>query len=136
MSILLDTCAAIWFSTAAGLRKAAVEALDAAVDRKEQIFVSPITAWEVGLLSAKGRLAWPISPKSWFNGLVGAEHMAVANLSPELLIESSFLPGSGLCDPADRIVVATAREFGWAVMTRDRVILDYAAAGHVRAIEC
>ena len=57
-------------------------------------------------------------------------------MPPELLILSSFLPGSPPRDPADRILAATAREFGYVLMTRDRLLLDYADQGHVRALSC
>jgi PIN domain nuclease of toxin-antitoxin system len=52
------------------------------------------------------------------------------------LIASSFLPADSLRDPADKIMVATAREQGLTLMTRDRMILDYAAKGHVSALAC
>jgi PIN domain nuclease of toxin-antitoxin system len=51
-------------------------------------------------------------------------------------LAASFLPGDFHNDPADRFLVATARVMGVALLTRDRKILDYAAAGHVRAIAC
>jgi PIN domain nuclease of toxin-antitoxin system len=51
-------------------------------------------------------------------------------------MESSFLPGSIHNDPADRIIAATAREYGFTVMTRDRALLAYAAEGHLSALAC
>jgi len=51
-------------------------------------------------------------------------------------MESSFLPGSLHRDPADRIIAATAREYGHTVITRDRALLDYARQGHLAAVEC
>src|SRR4029450_10204712 len=98
------------------------------------VFVSPITAWEVGLLVARGRIALPSSPKSWFDQLLRAPMLSLADLPPSVLIDSSFLPNELFRDPADRILVATAREFGLALITRDRALLSYAAAGHVKAI--
>ena len=54
----------------------------------------------------------------------------------EVLIASSFLPGRIHLDPLDRIVIATARAHGLTILTRDRLILDYAAEGHVTALAC
>jgi PIN domain nuclease of toxin-antitoxin system len=53
-----------------------------------------------------------------------------------VLIASSFLPDIAVKDPADRILVATARELGLTLMTRDRALLAYAEAGHVKAVGC
>jgi PIN domain nuclease of toxin-antitoxin system len=60
----------------------------------------------------------------------------LADLSPHLLIASSFLPGSPPRDPADRIIAATARENGWRLITRDKILLNYARAGHLEALAC
>ncbi len=54
----------------------------------------------------------------------------------ELLIESQSLPGNIHQDPYDRIIAATAREYGYTVMTRDRALLDYGQEGYLSAVEC
>lgn len=54
----------------------------------------------------------------------------------ELLIESQSLPGNIHKDPYDRIIAATAREYGYTVMTRDRALLDYGQEGYLSAVEC
>jgi PIN domain nuclease of toxin-antitoxin system len=98
--------------------------------------VSPITAWEVGLLARKGRFRSHYTPQRWFELLMNTSDTALAELTPRVLIGSSFLPGSLHSDPADRIIAATAREYGFTVMTRDRSLLDYAREGHMSAVEC
>jgi PIN domain nuclease of toxin-antitoxin system len=60
----------------------------------------------------------------------------LTELTPEVLISSSYLPGSPPRDPADRIIAATARVQGYRLVTRDRLLLDYAEAGHVEALAC
>lgn len=134
--LLLDTCAAIWMSENAKIRQAAMEAMGSAYENGEDVAVSPISAWERGLLAAKGRLASPLSPYKWFIEVAKTPGMTVLPLTPEILIDSSFLPGPIHGDPADRIIIATARAHDLTVVTRDRHILAYAAAGHVRALEC
>ena len=62
--------------------------------------------------------------------------MRLAPLSSKAAIAASCLPGQVHRDPADRLLIATARELGVALVTRDRRILDYAARGHVQAIAC
>lgn len=71
-----------------------------------------------------------------FGEVVANAGVWVEALSPEVLIESSFLPGQLHNDPADRILIATARALDLTLVTRDRAILDYAMLGHVRALSC
>jgi len=67
---------------------------------------------------------------------MSAPGTALAEMTPELLLESSFLPGNLHKDPADRILAATARQYGYTLMTRDRALLDYARQGHLSVLEC
>ena len=62
--------------------------------------------------------------------------MLLADMSPDLLIASSYLPGKPPKDPTDRIIAATARDLGATLITRDRALLDYGAQGHVAVLEC
>jgi PIN domain nuclease of toxin-antitoxin system len=59
-----------------------------------------------------------------------------APLTPDIAIDASQLPGEPHGDPADRMIVATARHLGASVVTRDSRILAYARRGHVAAIRC
>jgi PIN domain nuclease of toxin-antitoxin system len=99
-------------------------------------YVSPISAWEIGMLTARGRVQLLIKPERWFSNLFNAPGVHLAELSPDLLIASSYLPGTPPKDPADRIIAATARELGATLVTRDQVLLDYGAQGHVAVVEC
>jgi PIN domain nuclease of toxin-antitoxin system len=60
----------------------------------------------------------------------------LAELSPDILIASSYLPGTPPRDPMDRILIATARELAATLVTRDRAIVAYGAQGHVSVVEC
>ena len=133
--VLLDTHAAIWLAAGEALAKAAVNALRAASEQGLPTYVSPITAWEVGQLVARNRLTIYTTPSRWFARVL--EHGAqLADMSPDLLIASSFLPGEPPRDPADRIIVATARDLGAVLVTRDRALLDYGKQGHVGVLKC
>jgi len=134
--ILLDTCAAIWVVEDARLAQPAIDLLAAAADAEIPIYVSPISAWEVGLLVARERLKLLITPQRWFQQLLEAPGVRLADMSPELLIASSFLPGEPPRDPADRIIVATARDYGATLMTRNRALLEYGEQGHIRVEKC
>jgi PIN domain nuclease of toxin-antitoxin system len=133
--LLLDTCALIWVLNGDELSDEAEEALTAAAMNPAQILVSPISAWEIGQLVSKGRLRLLTDALRWFQEAVN-DGMSLAAMPPSVLLSASFLPGQRLRDPADRIVAATAREFGYRLMTRDRPLLDFAADGHLDAIAC
>lgn len=132
---LLDTCAALWI-VGGELPQPIIDLLSNARRGGLPIYVSPITAWEVGTLARKGRFRSSYTPQRWFERLVSLPGVALAELSAKTLMESSFLPGDFHADPADRIIAATAREFGFTVMTRDRSLLDYATQGYLSAIAC
>jgi PIN domain nuclease of toxin-antitoxin system len=134
--LLLDTCAVIWIAEDQAIAGTAALALDQAHAADQFVYVSPITAWEVGLLVARGRLTSIIKPQLWFERVLDVPNMRLADMSPDLLISSSFLPGDPPRDPADRIIAATAREFGYTLMTRDRLLLAYAEQGHIQAVGC
>jgi PIN domain nuclease of toxin-antitoxin system len=135
-ALLLDTCAVIWMGEDAPIAPAAVAAMDAAEVNGIPVLISPISAWERALLVAKGRLRSPISPKAWFDRILSVGGLKLAPLSPDILADASFLPEPLHGDPADRIIIATARALDLTIVTRDRHILEYAAQGHVRAIAC
>jgi PIN domain nuclease of toxin-antitoxin system len=131
--LLLDTCAVIWLTEKASLRPAAVEVLRV---NAGATYISPIIAWEVGMLAARGRLQLLIRPERWFANLFDVPGVRLAEMSPDLLIASSYLPGKPPRDPIDRIMAATARELGATLITRDRALLDYGEAGHVAVMAC
>lgn len=134
--LLLDTCAAIWIANGDQLSVPALNAVDRAQTERVPIYVSPITAWELGLLVSRGRMSLLMPPAVWFGKLLRAPGLHLADLPPEVLIASSFLPGKAPRDPADRILAATAREYGYMLVTRDRPLLEYAQQGHMQALVC
>jgi PIN domain nuclease of toxin-antitoxin system len=129
--LLLDTCAVLWLAQGADMTPASRTAI---VDR--HVNVSPISAWEIANLVRKGRLASTLPVASWFHQTVGKIAAEIPLLSVEILTSSCSLPGSPPDDPADRIIIATARESDMTVVTRDKQILEYSRAGHVRTLVC
>lgn len=134
--ILLDTCTLIFMTEKASLAAAALETLQATSEGAGITYISPISAWEIGMLTSRGRLQLVISPERWFANLFDVPGVRLAELPPGLLIASSYLPGKPPRDPADRIIAATARDLGATLITRDRALLDYGEQGHVRVVEC
>jgi len=134
--LLLDTCFVLWLSAQQPVARSAVEEVTKVRKAGGSISISAMSAWEIGLLVAKGRLPYIKSPLAWFERFVKEGKAEVVGVDVELLIESSFLPGAVHNDPTDRIIIATARARNMAVVTRDRAILAYGAAGYVKTVRC
>jgi PIN domain nuclease of toxin-antitoxin system len=139
-AVLLDTCAVIWLANGDPLAEAAVAAILHA-GATDGVFVSPISAWEVGLLSQPGRgrrasLRFLPDPKTWFLRVLAGPGIQRASLTPEIAVDASYLPGDLHGDPGDRLIVTTARHLGVPIVTRDSRIVGYAAQGHVAVIPC
>ena len=135
-SILLDTCAALWLMGGEPISQESRESIHSAGVTHVGVYVSPITAWEIGTLIAKRRLQLTLSAEIWLERLLAMPGVRLADLTPMILLASTALPGSPPADPADRILAATARVQGHIVVTRDHKLLDYAREGHIRAIAC
>jgi PIN domain nuclease of toxin-antitoxin system len=135
VQLLLDTNAAI-LAVEGTLTPMAVSLLSQKFRDGEPVLLSPITGWELGLLFSRGRLRAAIRPREYLRRLTSMPGVAMACLSADILMDSSFLPGAPPRDPAHRIVAATAREHGYTVMTRDAALLAYAREGYLSAVEC
>ena len=133
--LLLDTNAAIWLSRDE-LTAATSDKLDETARAGIATYVSPITAWEVGQLVSRNRLSLGVTPQRWFARILAMPNVHLAELSPDILIAASFLPGMPPRDPMDRILIATARELAATLVTRDREMLAYGETGNVSVVGC
>jgi PIN domain nuclease of toxin-antitoxin system len=84
----------------------------------------------------RARLKLLLTPLLWFGRLLDIPNVHLAEMSTDLLIASSFLPGKPPRDPFGRIIAATARNYGCILLTRDRALLDYGEQRHVRVVAC
>lgn len=136
LQLLLDTCAMLWLAEDGALSPAAEAALASAKEASDTIWVSPISAWELGLLVTRGRIALSVAPRAWFRRLLDLPGVALCAMEPDTLLDSSFLPGTPPRDPADRIILASARSLGLRILTRDRAMIAYGQAGHAAILSC
>lgn len=94
--------------------------------------VSVISCWEIAKLVHAGRLAPPIPIADWMEQALSYPGIRLLELTPRIAIASTQLPGTFHRDPADQIIVATARVLDLVLVTADQKILDYA---HVRTVK-
>jgi PIN domain nuclease of toxin-antitoxin system len=89
------------------------------------IGVSAISCWEIAKLVEYGRLDRPCSLSEWFDQALSYPGIRLLELTPQIAIESTQLPGEFHRDPADQIIVATARIYGCPLVTSDGKLLNY-----------
>lgn len=98
------------------------------------ILIPAICLWEICMLIEKGRINVHLPPAEWLNNALSGPGLALTALTPEIAVESCNLPGSFHQDPADRLIVATARVHSATLITRDAQILKYGRQGHVKTL--
>jgi PIN domain nuclease of toxin-antitoxin system len=129
--IVLDTMAWIWWTSAPEkLSRRAAREIDSAA-QSASASVSSFSVWELAMLVARGRLQFSLDLGEWLaecEKLPGIRFVPVSNA---IALASVNLPGAFHADPADRIIVATARHLGASIVTSDQKIRRYA---HVKAI--
>ena len=117
--ILLDTHTWIWSHSATKLLSDNVKKLikKTLIDQRA---IASISIWEFAMMVVKGRIRVKIDPKLWLDNAIRNSGLKVIELSPEIALESCNLPGNFHKDPADQIIVATARDQGVTILTTDR----------------
>jgi PIN domain nuclease of toxin-antitoxin system len=128
--LLLDTHALVWsMNDNPKLGSKAKEAIRLAY-RQNCAWISAITPWEIALLVGKNRLSLGKDVLVWVREALALPGVRLAPLEPEIAVASARLPFEMQADPADRILVATARHLGAALVTADRALLEFARRGH------
>jgi len=134
--LLLDTHIWLWFALANRdrLKPAAIQAIQEAA-RRGYLRVSIITIWEIGLLESKGRVHLGLALDDWIERALALPGLSLAPLNAKMALDCNRLPGEFHADPADRIIVATARRLDATLMTADRKIIEYGKSGYVSILE-
>jgi PIN domain nuclease of toxin-antitoxin system len=133
--LLLDTHTLLWLVNGEKMGEPAREAIRTAASASA-LFVSPISSWEIATLIRKRRLALNRDVEDWFDGVLSIPGMALVEFDWKILVRSVTLPGEPPNDPADRILISTARRASLCLVTRAREILAYARAGYVDVLGC
>lgn len=102
-----------------------VKRLIANTKRYNEILLSAISPWEFSKLLEKKRLGISCEPEDWINRALDLPKLRLVPLSPALAYRSTVLPQPFHDDPADQIIVATAREENATILTKDERILAY-----------
>jgi PIN domain nuclease of toxin-antitoxin system len=93
--------------------------------------VSIISCWEIAMLVAKARLRFSIDVQDWITQALKYKGIKLIDITPEIAVLATRLPGEFYKDPADRIIVASCIKLGAPLVTFDRRIQKW---GHVQTI--
>ena len=128
MKALLDTHVLIWWLNDRTRLSPAQREVVGAVGPETPLLVSDISLWEVATLHGLGRIRLALPLREWLDKAVAPPLVRRHGISPAVAAEVAALPDSFHRDPADRILVATARVLGATLLTQDRRIVDAALA--------
>lgn len=103
--------------------------------KKEAIIIPAISTWEVAMLVSKERIMLSENTLDWIKNASSAPGISIYPLTPEIAYESTILPGNFHGDPADRMIVATARVLNGTLITFDKQIIEYSKSGYVKIIK-
>ena len=123
MRALLDTHVLLrWFASTSALPPRQRKAI-AAGSRSEPLLVSDISLWEVATLHELGRIRLGLPLRDWLDRVVGLAEVRRVSISPAVAAEVASLPATFHRDPADRIIVASARVHRASLLTSDKRIV-------------
>ena len=128
MTALLDTHVLIWWVNDTNRLSLAQQDVVASASADSPLLVSDISLWEVAVLHSLSRIQLTIPLREWLDKAVSPPLVRRHGISPAIAAELVTLPDSFHRDPADRILVATARVLGATLLTQDRKIVDAALA--------
>jgi len=131
LKYLLDTHVWVWWHMNPRRLSARIMGLIRRPGAYEELLLSAISPWEFAKLIEKGRLAVSCDPEDWIEQALEMPKLRLVPLAPRIAYRSTVLPAPFHNDPADQIIVATAREEDATILTKDRRIRAYP---HVRSV--
>lgn len=130
--IILDTHVLLWWvSGERALSRKAVKLIERNLKTERSILISSISAWEIAMLAASGRLILSMDIDAWLAEVSRIPSIAFVAVDNSVAVKSANLPGNFHKDPADRMIVALVRHLSLELITADEKILQYP---HVKTV--
>ncbi len=125
MKYLLDTHTWVWWNMRPQNLSRKVTQLVEDEDKYDELLLSAISPWEFCKLLEKGKIGISHNPEEWIDGALKMPKLRLVQLTSTIAYRSTVLPRPFHDDPADQIIVATAREEKATILTKDQRILNY-----------
>ena len=133
--IILDTHIWLWLAEGSPrLAKSPILKAIRSAARKDEVLVPAICPWEIAMLVRKERIQLLKSAGEWINEALSMPGLNFLAMTPDIILDSVNLPGTFHGDPADRMIVASARAVEGRLATMDKNILAYGKKGYVRTV--
>lgn len=132
--LLLDTHVWLWLVAGEAKLSSKKLSLIQTASETQNLYLSDICLWEISMLANKNRITLNQPVLTWIRTAVKLSSVHLIRLTPEISVESTELPGLFHGDPADRLIVATARVMNLTLMTRDEKILEYGSSKFVQVL--
>jgi PIN domain nuclease of toxin-antitoxin system len=120
-----------WWSLSEPENLSAVSRKAIATSKVDERYIASISIWEFAMMATKQRIELKISSEEWLSRAINNTGISIVELTPAIATDSCNLPGKFHKDPADQIIVASARRNNLTLITKDQKILDYP---HVRSL--
>lgn len=130
--LLLDTHVWIWFVNGDKTLSSKIHHLINRNLQTKSVFIAAISIWELSMLVSKKRMSLNMPCLEWVRKSLAVTGIQIIALSPEIAVDSAELPGSFHGDPADRMIIATARICELDLLTRDAKLLSYSKQHYVK----
>jgi PIN domain nuclease of toxin-antitoxin system len=125
MKYLLDTHTWVWWHMNPKKLSQKVKKIIGNTSEYDELLLSAMSPWEFSKLLEKKKIGISSDPEDWISKALDMPKFRLVPLSPVLAYRSTVLPQPFHCDPADQIIVATAREENATLLTKDERILSY-----------
>jgi PIN domain nuclease of toxin-antitoxin system len=134
--LLLDTHVLLWLMEGSSQLDNKYKKMINHVAQNGCVNIAAISTWEVSMLVMKKRIVLEKPVLTWLNQVLSLPGIQLKELTPEIAVESCFLPANDTFqgDPSDRLIVATARVHGLTLLTHDKKILNYAKQDFISVI--
>ncbi len=133
--IVLDTHVLLWALLQPEELSEDIKQIINSAQENSQLLLSSISLWEIAMLKLKKRINIYEPIKDFLESISNINGLAIKDISPEIAAESIALMDEFHGDPADRIIVATAKSYGATLITRDQKILTWASLGHIKSLQ-
>lgn len=134
-ALLLDTNTILFFGSGQKMKPAALEKIEE-MRNSGEVWISPMSYWEIAQLTAKGRIQIDATPKAWLDRFIALEGFSLLGCTPDVLVAAVDLPSTVHRDPVDRILIVTAQTNDLTLVTRDQEILSYGRKGMLKVLPC
>lgn len=129
--LLLDTHVFIWLMGGLTVLPSKYRKIINLAAENSAVYIAPISMWEISMLAMKQRIILEKPVLAWIKEALALPGIHLMPLTPEIAVESCQLPGSFHGDPADRLIVATARLHSLTLLTHDANIIGYAKKNYL-----